>query len=46
MLHTSTDGPYKQPFSNNSGAAYSGDPQCVLNNSPLLKKLLKPKSKK
>ena len=46
MLQISTEGPYKQPLSNNSGAAYSGDPQCVFKSSPLLKRLLKPKSKR
>ena len=40
----SISGPYVLVPSNSSGAAYSGDPQCVLSGSSSLYTLLKPKS--
>jgi len=43
-LQMSTSGPYVFPTMNSSGAAYSGDPQCVFKGSSSLKILLSPKS--
>ena len=43
-LQMSTSGPYVLPTWKSSGAAYSGEPQCVLRGHCLLYVLLRPKS--
>lgn len=43
-LHKSTSVPYWQPRLNNSGAAYSGEPHCVLRSLSPSQMLLRPKS--
>lgn len=43
-LHKSTSVPYRQPRLKSSGAAYSGEPHCVLRRSSPRQILLRPKS--
>lgn len=43
-LHKSTSVPYRQPHLKSSGAAYSGEPHCVLRRSSPRQILLRPKS--
>lgn len=43
-LHKSTSVPYRQPRLKSSGAAYSGEPHCVLRRSSPRQILLSPKS--
>ena len=45
-LHMSISGPYVFPTTNNSGAAYSGDPQCDCKGLSRVQTLLRPKSAK
>ena len=45
-LQISISGPYVFPTTNSSGAAYSGEPQCVFRGSSSRYMLLRPKSEK